>query len=35
MKCKHCQGWENCPIRKGDLCVPVRKVRKEKKRRGL
>lgn len=29
--CQKCPNWENCPIRQGEYCVPVRKVKREKK----
>ena len=34
-KCNKCPNWEQCPIRQGDYCVPVRKTRKEKKNEKL
>ena len=30
-KCLKCAGWEYCPIRSGEFCNPVRKVRRGKK----
>lgn len=32
MKCYHCSGWEYCPFRKGDECMPKsRKITKRDK----
>ena len=33
IKCRKCSGWEDCPIRQGIYCVPVRKVRKQSRRK--
>ena len=30
-KCKKCANWEECPIRQGEYCVPVRKIKRSKK----